>query len=200
MNLPLKRIFDLFFSITGLILLFPVIAIIVISIMATMPGSVFFRQERVGKGGKRFVLIKFRTMKSIPESSGPRFDAGDKSRVTRFGSFLRKYKLDELPQLINVIKGDMSLVGPRPEILQWTKIYPEKWDIVLKVLPGITDNASIVFRDEEDLLARSADPLETYRNVILPRKLELYVSYVKNRSFFGDIGIIFRTLIKVISK
>jgi len=165
-----------------------------------MPGNIFFWQLRVGKGGTLFRIVKFRTMRTIPQSSEGRFDPGDISRVTRLGSFLRKYKLDELPQLINVIKGEMSLVGPRPEIKQWTEIYPEKWEIVLRVNPGITDNASIVFRDEEELLAQSNNPNETYRDVILPRKLNMYVSYVNNHSFLGDIGILFRTIIIIISK
>lgn len=121
------------------------------------------------------------------------FDAGDTSRITPLGVFLRKYKLDELPQLLNVLTGDMSFVGPRPEVLQWTSVYPEKWKIVHSVKPGITDNASIEFRNEEMILANAQDPLKTYEEVILPRKLDLYIEYVQNRSFLGDIGIIFKT-------
>jgi lipopolysaccharide/colanic/teichoic acid biosynthesis glycosyltransferase len=196
----IKRIFDVITSILGLLILSPLLLIIAISIKLSTPGDIFFRQLRVGKDGSLFRLLKFRTMENIPQASEGRFDAGDKSRVTRIGSFLRKYKLDELPQLINVIKGEMSIVGPRPEIKQWTQVYPEKWEIVLSVTPGITDNASIVFSDEEELLSKSDNPNETYRDVILPRKLDLYVSYVKNHSFSGDINIVFRTLIKVISK
>jgi lipopolysaccharide/colanic/teichoic acid biosynthesis glycosyltransferase len=196
----IKRIFDVITSTLGLVILSPLLLIIAFSIKSSTPGNIFFRQLRVGKDGTLFPLIKFRTMQNIPLASEGRFDPGDKSRVTRIGSFLRKYKLDELPQLINVIKGEMSVVGPRPEIKQWTEVYPEKWEIVLKVTPGITDNASIVFSDEEELLSKSDNPNETYRDVILPRKLDLYVSYVNNHSFSGDIGIIFRTLIKIISK
>lgn len=121
------------------------------------------------------------------------FDAGDTSRITPLGVLLRKYKLDELPQLLNVLIGDMSFVGPRPEVKQWTSVYPEKWNIVHSVKPGITDNASIEFRNEEMILANAVDPLGTYKEVILPRKLDLYIEYVQNRSFLGDIGIIFRT-------
>jgi lipopolysaccharide/colanic/teichoic acid biosynthesis glycosyltransferase len=199
-NIIIKRIFDLFASISGLLILFPFLLFFALAIKVSTPGNIFFRQLRVGKDGSLFRLLKFRTMQNIPHASEGRFDPGDKSRVTRIGSFLRKYKLDELPQLINVIKGEMSIVGPRPEIKQWTQVYPEKWEIVLRVTPGITDNASIVFSDEEELLSKSDNPNETYRDVILPRKLDLYVSYVKNHSFSGDISIVFRTLIKVISK
>ena len=199
-NIIIKRIFDLFASISGLLILFPFLLFFALAIKVSTPGNIFFRQLRVGKDGSLFRLLKFRTMQNIPQASEGRFDPGDKSRVTRIGSFLRKYKLDELPQLINVIKGEMSIVGPRPEIKQWTQVYPEKWEIVLRVTPGITDNASIVFSDEEELLSKSDNPNETYRDVILPRKLDLYVSYVNNHSFSGDISIVFRTLIKVITK
>jgi len=122
------------------------------------------------------------------------FDAGDTSRITPLGIFLRKYKLDELPQLLNVLLGDMSLVGPRPEVKQWTVVYPEKWKIVHSVKPGITDNASIEFRNEEFILAESQNPLKTYKDVILPRKLDLYIDYVQARSFWGDITIILKTI------
>ena len=122
------------------------------------------------------------------------FDVGSTRRVTRFGRFLRKTKLDELPQLWNVLKGDMSLVGPRPEVRKWVQIYPERWKRVLKVKPGLTEPASIEFRNEEELLARSKNPEHTYRTVILPRKLDLYEEYVKTQSLFGDIRILFRTI------
>ena len=195
-----KRFFDITISTIGLLILSPLMLIIAFSIKLSMPGKVFFRQLRVGKGGSLFWLFKFRTMGTLPDAEKGRFDPGDTSRVTSLGSFLRKYKLDELPQLINVLKGEMSLVGPRPEIKKWTEVYPEKWKIVLQVAPGITDNASILFSDEERILAQAENPQSTYRDVILPYKLELYISYVKNHSFYGDIGIILRTLIRVISK
>lgn len=133
-------------------------------------------------------------MKVATGKSDGSFDAGDNSRITPFGQFLRKTKLDELPQLFNVLKGDMSIVGPRPEVKHWTEVYPEKWKIVHSVKPGITDNASIEFRNEEEILAQSNDPIKAYREEILPRKLDLYVDYVNNRSFMGDIVIIFRTI------
>jgi len=165
-----------------------------------MPGPIFFIQTRIGKGGKGFRLLKFRTMLVKPQTPEGSFDAGDQSRITALGKILRKTKLDEIPQLINVLKGDMSLVGPRPEVKKWTVVYPEQWAIVHQVLPGITDNASIEFRNEEELLAQSSNPEESYRNVILPRKLELYINYVNHHSFWGDLMIIIRTIQSVILK
>lgn len=196
----LKRTFDLFASIVGLLVIIPVFVIIAILIKLVMPGPVFFIQTRIGKGGNEFQLLKFRTMQVKLKTSEGSFDVGDQSRITPFGMILRKTKLDEIPQLINVLKGEMSLVGPRPEVKKWTQVYPEQWDIVHQVKPGITDNASIEFRNEEDILSQSLNPEETYRDVILPRKLELYINYVNHHSFFGDLRIIIRTIQTVISK
>jgi lipopolysaccharide/colanic/teichoic acid biosynthesis glycosyltransferase len=167
---------------------------IAMMIKLTMPGPIFFIQQRVGKGGRAFNLIKFRTMKVASGKKSGSFDAGDTSRITPLGVFLRKYKLDELPQLLNVLLGEMSFVGPRPEVKQWTLVHPEKWKIVHSVKPGITDNASIEFRNEEFILAHSNNPLKTYEEVILPRKLDLYIDYVQTRSFWGDIAIILKTI------
>jgi len=128
------------------------------------------------------------------------FHAGDNSRITPLGKFLRKTKIDELPQLYNVLKGDMSIVGPRPEVEKWTKVYPEKWAIVHKIKPGITDNASILFRNEEEILKNSPNPEEAYKNEILPRKLDLYIDYVNNHSLLGDMKIIFYTVKVVLFK
>lgn len=163
-----------------------------------MPGPVLFCQQRIGHGGKVFRFNKFRSMRVLKEASSGSFDAGNYSRITPFGRFLRKTKLDELPQLINVLKGEMSFVGPRPEVKQWTEVYPEKWKIVHSVKPGITDNASIEFRNEEELLAKSNDPIKTYKEVILPRKLDLYIEYVNTHTFTGDIKIILKTIKAVI--
>lgn len=165
-----------------------------------MPGPVFFIQQRIGQQGKPFRLIKFRTMKVASGKTSGSFDAGDNTRITPLGRFLRKTKLDELPQLINVLKGEMSFVGPRPEVKQWTEVYPEKWKIVHSVKPGITDNASIEFRNEEEILAKSNDPIKTYKEEILPRKLDLYIDYVNNRSGWGDLIIIYKTIKVVILK
>ena len=190
----MKTIFDFTVSLIALIILFIPFLIIALLIKLLMPGPVFFIQERIGKNGSSFKLFKFRTMKVANGKSSGSFDAGDNSRITSFGGFLRKYKIDELPQIINVLFANMSFVGPRPEVRKWTEVYPEKWQIVHSVKPGITDNASIEFRNEEIILSQSLDPIKTYKEVILPRKLELYIEYVNTRSFWGDIGIILKTL------
>lgn len=196
----MKRLFNLFFSFTGLLLFSLPLFFIALLIKVFMPGPVFFIQQRMGKKGRPFRLIKFRTMKVASGKSSGSFDAGDNSRITPLGRFLRKTKLDEIPQLMNVLVGDMSIVGPRPEVKQWTEVYPEKWKIVHSVKPGITDNASIEFRNEEELLAKSEDPIRTYKEVILPQKLDLYINYVHKHSFWGDIKIILKTIKVVISK
>jgi lipopolysaccharide/colanic/teichoic acid biosynthesis glycosyltransferase len=195
-----KRIFDFLASFFGLFIISPILLIVALFMKLMMPGPIFFIQTRIGKGGKEFRLLKFRTMLVKPKTSEGSFDAGDQSRITSLGKILRKTKLDELPQLINVLKGDMSLVGPRPEVKKWTVVYPEKWAIVHLVKPGITDNASIEFRNEEEILAESSNPEETYRNVILPRKLELYIQYVQHHSFWGDVRIILKTIQTVLLK
>ena len=183
----------------AILLLAPMLGVFAIAVRLSSAGPALFRQERIGRYGRVFVLLKFRTMHILKGTEKGSFDAGDASRITSFGRFLRKTKLDELPQLWNVLTGDMALVGPRPEVCKWVAVYPERWAKVLMVRPGITDPASIVYRDEEEILARSADPERTYREEILPHKLNLYEEYVHSRSFLGDIGIIFKT-IKVVAK
>ncbi|WP_372640256.1 sugar transferase [Ancylomarina sp.] len=195
-----KRILDIFLSTLGLFFLFPVLIITSVCIVIESGFPIFFRQCRVGKGGADFYLLKFRTMNLNRKSEEGSFDAGDTSRVTSVGRFLRRTKLDELPQLLNVLSGEMSLVGPRPEVRQWVKAYPEKWKSVHKVKPGITDNASILFRNEEEILASSLSPQKTYREVILPKKLSLYLEYVKTQSLAQDCRIIFKTLLILIRK
>lgn len=190
-----KRAVDVVLSALGLIVLAPLLLLIAVWIKADSPGPVFFRQTRVGRGCRTFEIHKFRTMK-VQNSPGAPITVGADPRITRAGRFLRKYKLDELPQLIDVVAGNMSLVGPRPEVPGYVALYaPDVRDIVLSVRPGITDDASIEFRDESELLARSATPERTYVDEILPRKLELYVRYVRQRSFMGDIRIIGRTIL-----
>lgn len=196
----MKRLFDVIISIIGLIFLIIPMLVIIILIIISMPGPLFFVQERVGMNGRLFNLIKFRTMKVVEGKSKGSFDPGDVSRITSLGKFLRKTKFDEIPQLINVLLGDMSLVGPRPEVKIWTEVYPEKWAIVHQVRPGITDEASIAFRNEEELLKSSLIPKEVYKNQILPQKLALNIDYVKNRSFLNDCKIIIRTIGHVIFK
>jgi lipopolysaccharide/colanic/teichoic acid biosynthesis glycosyltransferase len=189
-----KRVFDLVVSVISISLLIPFTVIISVLIILDSGFPVFFIQKRVGRDRKLFDLYKFRTMTVLKGTEKGSFDAGNSSRVTRVGKILRKTKLDELPQFLNVLKGDMSLVGPRPEVEKWTKVYPQKWDRVLSVMPGITDNASIEFRDEEEMLAESEDPEDTYRNFILPIKLKLYEKYVDNHSLKGDVKILINTV------
>ena len=190
----MKRLFDFIASLLGLMLLSPVLFTVAILIKITSPGPILFRQQRVGKNGQDFVLNKFRTMTVKSGTEKGSFDVGDASRVTAVGAFLRKTKLDEFPQLWDVVLGEMSLVGPRPEIRKWVEAYPERWAVVHSVLPGITDSASIEFRNEEEILNASDDPEKAYHEEVLPKKLSLYEEYVKTRTFFGDIMLIFRTL------
>jgi len=197
----MKRLFDFVASSFGLILLSPVFALIALWVRLDSRGPIFFRQERVGFQGAFFRIHKFRTMVPDAEKKGKQITVGADSRITTVGNFLRKYKLDELPQLIDVLVGDMSLVGPRPEVPKYIDYYSddEKFD-VLSVKPGITDNASIEFRDENELLASSKDPEATYINEVLPKKIALYRKYVRERSFFGDVAIIFKTIFLIIKR
>lgn len=195
-----KRLFDLFTCIVGLIVLCPFLFLISVWIKFDSPGPIFFRQVRVGKGGKLFRIHKFRTMRVNAEQDG-RLTVGEDSRITRSGRFLRKYKLDELPQLIDVVVGEMSLVGPRPEVEEFMDSYPaEIRSKVLSVRPGITDRASIEMVDENELLAGYPDPRQAYIDLILPVKQGYYIDYVRSRSFFGDIRIILETIAKVFSR
>lgn len=162
-------------------------------------GSVFFRQERVGQHGKTFRIHKFRTMVTDAEKRGLQITVGKDSRITCSGAFLRRYKLDELPQLIDVVIGTMSLVGPRPEVPKYVACYPaDVRDLVLSVKPGITDLASIEFKDENTLLGQSDNPEQTYKETILPIKLGYYTQYAKSHNLWMDIGLIFKTLIAVL--
>jgi len=197
----MKRLFDFIASFFGLILLAPIFVLAALWIKIDSRGPIFFRQERVGFQGEGFRIHKFRTMVLDAEKKGKQITVGADSRITTVGSFLRKYKLDEIPQLIDVLAGDMSLVGPRPEVSKYIDCYSddEKFD-VLSVKPGITDNASIEFRDENELLASSKDPEATYISEVLPKKIALYRQYVRERSFFGDVAIIFKTIFLIIKK
>ena len=192
--MPMKRCFDCITAAVGLVFASPLLFFIALLIRLTSDGPIFFRQVRIGRGGREFQLCKFRTMRVAPGTENGSFDAGNSMRVTAVGRLLRKSKLDELPQLWNVVTGDMSLVGPRPEVREWVEAYPEHWARVLTVRPGITDPASIAYRNEEDILAQSPDPQRAYREEILPHKLSLYEDYVRNQTFGGDIKILFATL------
>lgn len=190
-----KRIFDWLASTCGLLALAPVLVVLAVWIKLDSAGPVFFRQERVGRGGKLFRIHKFRTMVTDAERRGLQITVGADARVTRVGQWLRKYKLDELPQLLDVWLGQMSLVGPRPEVPRYVACYPaDVRDMVLSVRPGITDRASIEFKDENEILGRAADPHLAYVNEVLPIKLRYYVDYVAHRSFWSDVGIIVATI------
>jgi lipopolysaccharide/colanic/teichoic acid biosynthesis glycosyltransferase len=190
-----KRLFDWLASGMGLLLLSPVLLALALWIKLDSPGPVFFRQERVGQGGRLFRIHKFRTMVTDAEQLGLQITVGADARVTRVGQWLRKYKLDELPQLLDVWLGHMSLVGPRPEVPRYVACYPDDVrDVVLSVRPGITDRASIEYKDENEVLACAADPHYAYVNEVLPIKLAYYQDYVNTRSLVGDLLIILLTL------
>lgn len=194
-----KRLFDLVASGMGLLLLAPMLLAIALAIKLESPGPVFFRQERVGRFGKTFRIHKFRTMVTDAERRGLQITVGADARVTRVGGVLRKYKLDELAQLIDVFVGDMSLVGPRPEVPRYVACYPaDVRAIVLSVPPGITDWASIEFKEENAMLGGGVDAERVYVEEILPVKLGYYVRYVRERSFMMDVRIIFATLAAVV--
>lgn len=189
-----KRIFDLFVASIGLICLVPIFILLGYLIKREDKGPILFIQERVGYKGKPFKLFKFRTMVTGAEKMGPQLTVGTDNRITRVGRFLRKYKLDELPQLINVIKGDMSLVGPRPEVPYFVNKYNETQKKVLNIIPGITDPASIMFLDESEHLKDAADPEKEYIENIMPQKIEVYLSYAEKTNIGVDFIIILRTI------
>lgn len=189
----LKRSFDFFTSLLGLILLSPLLLCIAIWIKLDSKGPVFFRQVRVGLEGEHFKIHKFRTMAVNTESNG-KLTIGSDSRITRSGRFLRKSKIDELPQLIDVLLGKMSLVGPRPEVPDFMNLYPEnERRIILSVRPGITDRASIEMVDENEILAKYEDAHQAYIDVIMPIKSKFYCQYAENQSFFEDLRVIVLT-------
>lgn len=190
-----KRLFDLFFVIPGLLVLAPIFIVIAVLIKMKDGGDVLFKQVRVGQHGKHFDVLKFRTMVLNAEKLGNKVTTGDDPRITPIGHVLRKYKLDELPQLINVLKGEMSLVGPRPEVPEYVEFYPEDVKhVVLSVPPGMTDKASIEFVNENDILSGSSDPVSDYKNKVLPIKLDYYVDYVKERTLGLDFMLILKTI------
>ena len=190
-----KRIFDLILTVPGLILLSPLFVAIAAWVRLDGPGPILFRQRRVGRFGKEFEVFKFRTMVVGAEKIGPKVTTGGDPRITKSGAYLRRTKLDELPQLINVLRGEMSLVGPRPEVPEYVAHYPEATrKLILSVPPGITDYAAIEFRNENAMLECATDPQRTYLEDILPLKLSLYEKYVRNRSLLVDVSLILRTL------
>lgn len=190
----LKRAMDVLLGGVLLVCLAPLCLLIACFVRALDGRPLLFIQERVGLAGRPFKMLKFRTMLQHPGAERGSFDAGGSSRVTALGRFLRRTKLDEVPQLWNVLAGDMSLVGPRPEVRRWVDAYPKRWDRILTVRPGITDPASIEFRNEEAVLASASDPDVTYRDVVLPKKLDLYERYIAKQSLWRDVWILLRTL------
>ena len=193
----LKRIFDITLSLCGLIILLPFMLIIAILIKIDSKGPVFFKQIRVTKNGKEFKIFKYRTMR-VGSDKYSQITVGKDGRITKIGSFLRKYKLDEIPQLINVFIGDMSLVGPRPEVPKYVALYTDEQKEILKVRAGITDYASIEFSDENDLLASEEEPEKAYIEKIMPKKIELNKKYLSEVSILTDIKIILLTIKKIL--
>jgi len=189
----MKRIFDVIASGLGLVVLSPLFLILAVWIKLDSKGPVFYRQVRVGLHNKDFRIFKFRSMRVGADKGSLVTIGGRDPRITRSGYFIRKFKFDELPQLINVFVGDMSLVGPRPEVRHYVDYWTDEQMHVLDVRPGITDPASIKFRNENELMEQAEDPEKYYIEVIMQEKLKLYLEYVQNHSFLGDIGLIFKT-------
>ena len=190
-----KRVLDIVLSILSILALGPLLLAVAVWVKCDSSGPVLFRQQRVGRGGRLFGIFKFRTMHTGSDMLGPQITIGNDSRITRAGAFLRRTKVDELPQLLNVLRGDMSIVGPRPEVPRYVALYPPAVrNIVLSVRPGITDLASLAFRDESTLLGQSADPEATYVEQIMPIKLRYCTDYVQNQSLWLDLKIIVRTV------
>lgn len=194
----MKRIFDVVASGLGLLVLSPLFLILAIWIKLDSKGPVFYRQVRVGLHNKDFRIFKFRSMRVGADKGSLVTIGGHDPRITRSGYFIRKFKLDELPQLINVFVGDMSLVGPRPEVRHYVNYWTPEQMHVLDVRPGITDPASIKFRNENELMEKAEDPEKYYIEVIMQEKIKLYLEYVEHHSFLGDIGLIFKTFWAII--
>lgn len=196
----MKRLFDIVASGFGLLFLCPIFLIVAVWIKLDSKGPVFYRQVRVGIHNKEFHIFKFRSMRVGADKGSLVTIGGRDPRVTRSGNFIRKYKLDELPQLINVFVGDMSLVGPRPEVRHYVNYWTEEQMHVLDVRPGITDPASIKFRNENELMEQAEEPEDYYINVIMQEKIKLYLEYVHNTSFLYDIKLIFNTFDVIIKE
>lgn len=192
-----KRAFDIIFSISGILILSPFLVIISIIILLTSKGGAFYRQIRIGKNGKEFKLVKFRTMRKEADKSGSLTVGMRDNRITGVGYYLRKYKLDELPQLFNVLAGNMSFVGPRPEVPKYVALYNDEQKKVLKVKPGITDYASIVYSEENELLASAENPEELYIKRVMPAKLKLNMRYINEMSLATDVKVILKTIGKI---
>jgi lipopolysaccharide/colanic/teichoic acid biosynthesis glycosyltransferase len=191
----MKRTLDIGVSLIGLICFFPLMLMVALLIKLDSSGPVFFKQERIGRGFRPFWIYKFRTMRQA--SDGRLLTVGQDPRITRIGWFLRKTKLDEVPQLINVLKGDMSLVGPRPEVRQYVELFRRDYEKILRIRPGVTDMASLKYQDEAKILGQFKNPEEEYVRRILPDKIRLAEEYASRSSFFFDLGLILKTLPKL---
>jgi lipopolysaccharide/colanic/teichoic acid biosynthesis glycosyltransferase len=193
------RILDVFFSITGLVLLSPILFIISVIILIESKGGIFYLQERIGKNGIPFKLFKFRSMAAGSDSKGLLTVGMNDARITKSGQFIRKYKMDELPQLVNVLKGEMSLVGPRPEVKKYVDLYTETQRKVLSVKPGMTDLASIEFSNENELLENQKNPEEYYIREIMPKKIDLNMMFIENPNLINYFKLILKTGLKIIN-
>lgn len=193
----MKRLFDVIGAGVGLVMLAPLLAAVAVLIKLDSPGPVLFKQQRMGRGFRPFAIFKFRTMKQETNGCLP-LTVGADPRITRMGGWLRRSKIDELPQLFNILKGDMTLVGPRPEVPAYVEAFRRDYEEILTVRPGLTDLASLKYRDESALLGRSSDPEGEYLRRILPDKIDLAKEYIHRSSFFFDLNVIARTLIRVI--
>ena len=193
-----KRVMDIFFSLLAIVLLSPVFLLVPIFIKFDSRGPAFFVHKRIGKGFKPFGLYKFRTMAHDPSRTGTHITADGDLRITRVGKILRKMKIDELPQILNVLKGEMSFVGPRPEAPKYVELFREDYEEILKIRPGITDYAAIEFRNEEEILGKYSDIEGAYIKEVLPQKIRLYKKYIREQGFFKDLQLILLTVQKVI--
>lgn len=193
----MKRFFDLTVSAAGLLILSPVLLLVALLIKLDSQGPVFFRQERIGRNFRPFSIYKFRTMVVDAPQRGAAITAGGDPRITRFGRLLRKSKIDELPQLINVLRGEMSLVGPRPEVPKYVELFRQEYDDILRVRPGITDLASLKYRDEAAVLAAAQNPEQEYVRRVLPDKIRLAKEYTSRLSFWYDLRLILKTLFRI---
>jgi len=193
----MKRAFDIVTAFTTLVLLTPLMIVVAMFIKLDSEGPILFRQQRIGRGFRPFWIYKFRTMRKAPIADGSQVTIGNDPRITRVGRFLRKTKIDELPQLINILRGDMSFVGPRPEVPRYVRLFEREYQEILTVRPGLTDLASLKYRDEAALLAQSENPEEEYRMRVLPDKIKLAKDYLRQASLLFDLKIIFKTFFKL---
>jgi lipopolysaccharide/colanic/teichoic acid biosynthesis glycosyltransferase len=197
---PMKRLFDVVVSLAGLVLFLPLFLIAAVAIKLNSRGPIFFRQLRMGRGFHPFFIYKFRTMTQDPKSAGALFTVKHDPRITQVGRFLRKSKIDELPQLINVLKGEMTFVGPRPEVPSYVELFRADYQEILRVRPGITDLASIKYRDEASLLGESVNPEAEYVQRVLPDKIRLAKEYIRRSSFVFDLTLIFKTFLRLFER